>query len=149
MNTQKKLKRDRRFQPCPVDDNDERFPNGIFDFNITKMVEFIDSNRDKVTLENVDVNSTRTGLTTHLDESTIESANLSAPVILAEISPGKYNLIDGHHRLEKAFRLGKPTLPAYKLTAPQHIPFLTTQRAYDAYMEYWNEKVKDIQRYGL
>jgi len=149
MNTRgnhKKLRRDRKFQPCPVEENDERFPNGIFDFNITKMVAFIERNRDQVALGKVDVNSTRSGLTTHLDESTIESADLSAPIILAEISPGRYNLIDGHHRLERAFRLGKETLPAYKLTASQHIAFLTSQRAYDAYVDYWNEKVEIQQQ---
>jgi hypothetical protein len=29
-----KLKLDRNFQPCPLDDGEEAYPNGIFEFNI-------------------------------------------------------------------------------------------------------------------
>ena len=35
--TTRKLKTNRRFTPCPIDDEDELYPNGIFVFNITKM----------------------------------------------------------------------------------------------------------------
>ncbi|MEI8013086.1 MAG: hypothetical protein WCI27_11535 [Candidatus Omnitrophota bacterium] len=38
----KKLKIDRKFTPCPVDDEDELFHNGIFVFNITKMIAYIE-----------------------------------------------------------------------------------------------------------
>ena len=55
------------------------------------------------------------------------------PIILAEISPGKYNVIDGNHRIEKAYRLGTERIPAYILTARQHLRFLTTVKAYHAY----------------
>jgi ParB-like chromosome segregation protein Spo0J len=64
------------------------------------------------------------------------------PIILAEISPGKYNVIDGNHRIEKAYRLGTERIPAYILTARQHLRFLTTVKAYHAYVEYWNNKIE-------
>jgi hypothetical protein len=37
-----KLKIIKKFTPCPIDDGDELFPNGIFEFNITKMLSFIE-----------------------------------------------------------------------------------------------------------
>jgi hypothetical protein len=51
-----KLKIDNAFTPCPVADGDELFPNGIFEFNITKMVEYIQNDPDIVT-EEVGVNN--------------------------------------------------------------------------------------------
>jgi len=51
---------------------------------------------------------------------------VSKPVILAEIAPDQYNLIDGNHRAEKAVRHGLEELKAYRLSAAQHIQFLTS-----------------------
>jgi hypothetical protein len=64
------------------------------------------------------------------------------PVILAEISPGHYNLIDGNHRMEKARRIGVGSILAYKLDVNQHLKFLTEKKAYLSYIEYWNGKCK-------
>ena len=63
---------------------------------------------------------------------------------MAEIAPGRYNAIDGNHRLEKARRLGLETLMAYRLGPEQHLWFLTTEQGYLAYIEYWNGKLKDL-----
>ena len=52
-----------------------------------------------------------------------------------------YVCVDGHHRLEKAKRLGLQTLPAVVLRMEQHYPFLYA--GYDQYVEYWNGKLKD------
>jgi len=73
----------------------------------------------------------------------VDSTDISTPVILAEISPGRYNLIDGNHRMEKARRMGVKNLVAYKLNVEQHIPFLTSKKAYLAYIEYWNSKLRN------
>ena len=35
------------------------------------------------------------------------------------------------------------TVPAYKLSADQVIKFLTTSKAYEAFVEYWNGKIKE------
>ena len=117
-----KLKLDKKFEPCLADDNDEIFPNGFFQFNITKMIDFISPN---------------------LDEETIQKAQALKPIILAEISPGNYNVIDGNHRLEKAFRDGLKEISAYRLTVDQHQKFLTSIKSYEAYVRYWNQKVED------
>jgi len=48
-----------------------------------------------------------------LDESHLAGIDLSQPVILAEIAPGRFNVIDGNHRMEKARRSGiHPGVPA-------------------------------------
>jgi ParB/Sulfiredoxin domain len=135
------LRADGNFIPCPVDDGDELFPNGIFEFNITKMLEYIQQNPDDITLEEVAVTDLSERISS-INESHTDSVEISRPVILAEISPGRYNLIDGNHRLEKARRTGTKSLKAYKLNSRQHIRFLTSQKTYAAYIEYWNSKLK-------
>ncbi len=70
------------------------------------------------------------------------SVEISRPVILAEISPGQYNLIDGNHRMERARREGIKSMLAYRLNVEQHMKFLTSKKAYVAYIAYWNSKLK-------
>lgn len=136
----KRLRMNDHFEPCPVADGDELYPNGIFEFNITRMVEYIQGNSDGVALEEIAV-SDFPKASSFLDESYIDSVEVTRPVILAEISPGRYNLIDGHHRIEKARRMGINSVRAYKLTAEQHIRFLISKEAYVAYVRYWNSKL--------
>lgn len=88
----KKLKLDKKFRPCLSDEGDELFPNGLFEFNITKMLEFIHENKDQIFFKNLEVKSYRRGLSC-LNEDTILTAQVSNP---------KYNVIDGNHRLERA-----------------------------------------------
>jgi hypothetical protein len=134
------LRPDPCFCPCPVDDGDELFPNGIFVFNVTRMLKHIENTLADVELVEIPVCEHEQGLSS-LNQSHVASSDLSRPVVLAEISPGQYNLIDGHHRVEKALRQGSNTLPAYKLTVMQHIRFLTSKEAYLSYVDYWNGKV--------
>ncbi len=137
---------DNQFRPLPVDDGDELFPNGIFEFNISKLTAFIQSNLGQFIPEEIEVQSLHKFTANNLNELTIKTANLSEPIILAEISPGRFNVIDGHHRLEKAHRYDIEKITAYRVYAEQHIAFLTSVRAYSAYLEYWNLKVDDYNR---
>lgn len=139
--------RDVDFTPCPVADGDELFPNGIFVFNVTKMNEYIQEYPDSITLEEVAVSDFPKDFSS-VNESHVDFGDISKPVVLAEISPGRYSLIDGNHRMEKARRMGIDCVQAYKLNVAQHIRFLTTKRAYLAYIEYWNEKVKAMGKRG-
>ena len=107
-----------------------------------KLIEYIEKFSDNILLEEVAVCDFFKGFSS-INESHIDSAEISKPVILAEISPGHYNLIDGNHRMEKARRLGINNVQAYKLDVSQHIRFLTTKKAYVAYVEYWNSKLKE------
>lgn len=55
----KELKLDKGFTPLPVDDGDELFPNGIFEFNVTKMLAFIEANPEKFLAGNAEVEPLR------------------------------------------------------------------------------------------
>ncbi|MCB2181260.1 MAG: ParB/RepB/Spo0J family partition protein [Desulfobulbaceae bacterium] len=138
------LKVDNDFIPCPVSSGDELFPNGIFVFNITKILEYIKKNPDGITLQKVKVSDFFKEFS-YINKSHMDSVEISRPVILAEISPGQYNLIDGNHRMEKARRMGISSMPAYRLNVEQHMKFLTSKKAYVAYIEYWNSKLKSLK----
>ena len=140
-NKAKKLKPDNKFKPCPVNDGDELYPNGIFVFNITKMNEYLEHNQNKFDLVEIAVADFPKCFSS-INETHVGSVSVLRPVILAEISPGHYNLIDGNHRVEKARRTGIRHLLAYKLNVHQHIKFLTELEAYLSYVEYWNGKIK-------
>lgn len=139
-----RLALDPRFRPCEAQGGEELYPNGIFEFNITRLLSYI-ATSGKFRPESVSLSEIVYGGTSpELNELTIASAALSRPVILAEISPGRYNLIDGNHRLAKARRQGVPSIAAYRIRCPENVAFLTSTRAYEAYIEYWNSKVDDI-----
>jgi len=135
----RKLKKDNEFIPCPEDNGDEFYPNGIFVFNITKMTEYILNHQDIFIAEEVTIKEFHKFLS--INESHIDSVDISKPVILAEIAPGRYNLIDGQHRVEKAHRLGIEKIKAYRITPDHHIRFLNSKFAYEKYVEYWNDKL--------
>lgn len=135
------LKVDNDFTPCPADVGDELYPNGIFEFNITKILEYIHNNPGNIAIEEIEVSDFSKSFSS-INKAHVDTVEISAPVIVAEIAPGRYNLIDGHHRMEKARRMGVKTMPAYKLSVEQHMKFLTSKRAYETYVEYWNNKLK-------
>lgn len=138
----RKLKVDKKFQPMANEEGDELYPNGIFEFNISKLLKFIESHPHQFQPEKTSIKAIRTCPSQNLDESTIKIANLTKPIILAEISPDKFNVIDGNHRLEKAYREGKANIFVYKVRAEHHHVFLTSVTAYKTYVEYWNSKIK-------
>ena len=139
----RKLKIDKKFQPITKEEGDELFPNGIFEFNISKLLIFLEANPHQFQAQKVSVKATRTCPPPNLDESTIQVANLAKPIVLAEISPDRFNVIDGNHRLERAYLEGKDHILAYKVQAEQHIAFLTSVNAYETYVEYWNSKIRE------
>lgn len=139
----RKLKNNRHFTPCPIDDEDEIYPNGIFVFNITKMAEYIQNNN--ITCEEVLVKDFSRG-SSKFTERHLAIVDVTKPVIVAEISPGRYNVIDGNHRMEQARRLEMKTIQAYRISPELHIQFLTTEQGYMAYIKYWNDKLKDLQK---
>lgn len=136
-----KLKLDKGFQPCSAELGDELYPNGIFEFNITRLLSFVAANVDRFPIESSGVADIPNYGSENLDEEAIRTADLIRPILLAEISPGRFNLIDGHHRVARARREGVATLPAYRVACPFHVPFLTSTHAYERYVEYWNGKV--------
>ncbi len=81
----------------------------------------------------------------HINESHLDSVDISKPVILAEIAPGRYNLIDGNHRVEKAFRLGIEKICAFRIHPEHHHRFISNRLGYEKYMDYWNQGLKEAK----
>ena len=132
------------FQPCSAEAGDELYPNGIFEFNITRLLAFIHAHPERFPSEFVGLaDIPGYGGSGSLDEAAVEAADLSRPIVLAEIAPDRYNLIDGHHRVAKARREEVPRLPAHRVRCPEHVAFLTSTGAYETYVEYWNSKLDD------
>jgi len=138
-----KLKFDKKFQAVTVDAEDELFVNGIFVFNVTKLTAHMKANPGQFPLQEVAINSLGK-LCNNLNEYHICSVDLTVPIILAEISPARFSIIDGNHRVEKARRDGIRTLLAYRVGPHHHHRFLTSVTAYKKYVEYWNSKAEDI-----
>src|SRR6266404_6308132 len=140
-----RLRLDKGFQPCPIEPGDEMYPNGIFEFNVTRLLAFVQEHTDRFHVEQVELSEFPDyGNSPHLNEEAVRLADLSRPILVAEIAPGRYSVIDGNHRLAKARRQGAAALPAYRIQCPTHVPFLTSAFAYTKYVEYWNNKVMDL-----
>jgi len=73
--------------------DDELYPNGIFEFNITRLLNYIGAaarlRAELVALRDMPYAATGANLN---ERTILERANLSRPVILAEIAPGQYNV---------------------------------------------------------
>ena len=140
-----KLKLDKKFQTMDVDAGDELFPNGIFEFNITKLIAYVRANQDQFPIELVALD-TLWESPNELGTSPFMPLDLTVPIIVAEISPGRLNVIDGNHRVEEARRKGIKELSAYRVNPNQHRRFLTSVNAYTKFTEYWNSKVAEMSR---
>ena len=104
MKKERTLRLNKNFIPCDAYENEEIYPNGIFHFNISRILEHIISGQLIVQQEDICVpdwyKSHYTG--NDFNKEHLKTVNLDKPVIQAEISPGRFNIIDGNHRLEKA-----------------------------------------------
>ena len=139
-----RLRRDKRFTACAIEPGDEMYPNGIFVFNITRMLAFLSADRVSYPVELIAVASIPDYGARRFDEATVSTADLERPILLAEISPGRFSLIDGNHRMARARREGVVSLPARRIRCPDHLPFLTSVSAYESYVAYWNGKVNEL-----
>jgi len=140
-----KLKYNTNFSPCEVHDDDEIFRNGIFVFNITKILNDIESNVLNPVLIDLDLKQWKNehSLSANINEEHLKQCDISKPIIIAEISPQRYNCIDGNHRLYKAYLENVQYIKAYKLSSPHHINYITDISAYKSYIDYWNSKLED------
>lgn len=134
----------KNFKPLPSEQGEEFYSNGIFVFNISKLIQYIHLNSDIFKAVTVAVNTLNAFKSSDLNESAVRSADISNPIIMAEISPNQFNVIDGHHRLERARREGREVISVYKVLAEHHVRFLNTSEAYQEYVKYWNNKLKEM-----
>mgnify|MGYP006300488065 CR=1 FL=1 len=105
------------------------------------MIEYIEQNPDQILLKNIPIENFSWFASPMLNEDHLVLVDITRPIILAEISPGRYNVIDGNHRLERARRVGAKAISAYRIHVHQHINFLTEKSAYLANVKYWNNKL--------
>jgi hypothetical protein len=131
------------YVPCPVKENDEIFRNGIFHLNISKILEDIRNGKIVVEKEYIDIKEWFRwhGHNSRVDEKHLPTVNIDSMIIQAEIRPGIFSIIDGNHRIEKAFRLGKSSINSYKIMGEQLIPYFITENGYQVFVEYWNSKL--------
>jgi hypothetical protein len=142
------LEVDKNYQCCKPFNEDELCRSGIFVWNITRIHEFIKENKSEFKPTKIDVAKYRHSYS-RINEHHLPSVDLSKPIILAEINPMiEYSVIDGHHRIEKAYREGIKNLYAYKLNVKQQIQFFTSVDSYKAFITYWNEKWITREKYS-
>lgn len=67
--------------------------------------------------------------------------DINKPVLQAEIRPGMFEIIDGNHPMEKAYRENIEFINSYKLKGEQLLAFFTDKRGYEAFVKYWNSKL--------
>lgn len=139
--------------PVVPDDGDEIYCGGVVQINVTALLEWIKDQPLPIAQMPVGIWGSHEGK----NEEYIQAADLTRPIVVAEIAPDYrdyvpdisendwisrgYMCIDGHHRLEKARRLGIEALPAIILRMEQHIPFVYI--GYERYIEYWNRKLQN------
>jgi hypothetical protein len=106
----------KNYQPLPTFEGDVIFRNGIFLFNISSILDDIIAGNLEVEQEQIDVVE---WFNTHwhgrINEEHLPSVQVNQAIVQAEISPGMFSIIDGNHRIEKAFRDGVPYIHSYKL----------------------------------
>jgi len=139
----RKLKLNKNYLPCTANENDEIYPNGIFRFNVTRILEHIGAG--KLEAEKTEINTVewfRTHFRSSVNESHLPSVDVTLPVLQAEIRQDMYEIIDGHHRLEKAYRNNIPVVNSYKLKGELLVEYFIDEQGYMAFVEYWNSKLK-------
>lgn len=137
------LKLNKRYKPIEAIENDEIRSNGIFQWNISKMIDYINQNISSISTSVIDVNEHYNSVKTFggINDDHVNSVDTSIPIIQVEINPSKYLIIDGNHRIIKAYIDGIRFLKSYDLSVDQHIHFFITTKSYTSFVEYWNSKI--------
>ncbi|MHC0036433.1 hypothetical protein [Pseudoneobacillus sp. C159] len=147
MKLKRALKLNEEYVPLPTYEGDEIFPNGIFHFNISRITEHIHDGSLKVKEETIDVSSWfESHYRPFVNEEHLPKVDVSKPVIQAEVRPGEFKIIDGNHRMEKAYREGVSRIDSYKLAGEQLLPYFRKRQGYTAFIDYWNSKLKEDER---
>ena len=142
MSKNRRIKLDENYTPYPTLDDDEIYPNGIFMFTISRITEHIRSGELNAEKEKINVSEWfQSRFHGSVNEEHLPTVDVSKPVIQAEIRPGTFEIIDGNHRMERAFRDGIEFIDSYKIRGEQLLPYCADARGYKAFVEYWNSKL--------
>ena len=124
----------------------EIYKNGIFNFFISKILEDIENGIFTQKMERINIEKWKKTHCTNnsLNEEHLKMVNTKKPIIQAEISIGRFEIIDGNHRFEKALRDGKKTINSYKIYVEELIPYFYDQKGYECFVKYWNSKLDEL-----
>lgn len=124
----------------------EIYKNGIFNFFISKILEDIENGVFEPKMERINIEKWKKTHCTNnsLNEEHLKMVNTKKPIIQAEISIGRFEIIDGNHRFEKALRDGKKTINSYKIYVEELIPYFYDQKGYECFVKYWNSKLNEL-----
>lgn len=143
MDKKRKIKLSKNYIPLPVREGDEIYPNGIFNFSISRILEHILSGELEVKKEQLNIKKWfKTHFRGSVNEDHLLTVDVTKPVVQAEIRPDMFEIIDGNHRMEKAYRDGLETIDSYKIMGEQLLPYFADERGYKAFVEYWNSKLE-------
>jgi hypothetical protein len=138
----RKIKLNKNYQPLPVYEGDEIFRNGIFLFNISRILDDINAGILQVEEEQIHVEEWfRTNWHGSINEEHLPTVDVTKTVLQAEIRPGMFKIIDGNHRMERAFRERIMHIHSYKLKGEQLLPYFKKVEGYAAFVDYWNSKL--------
>lgn len=143
----RKLKLNKKFEP--VSTFPEEICGAFLQFNITAIVNDIASKKLIVEKKRIYINKwfkEHFMDSSGIDKDHLPLANLSVPVIQAEIRIEKYEIIDGNHRMQKAFESGRTYIDSYQLKGEQLANYLISKEQYESYVRYWNDKFDDYIR---
>ena len=145
MKIKRKITVIKNYTPFPVVEDDEIFSNGIFRFNISKIVDHIQTGEIKVEQERINIKEWYKSHHFHgtINEEHLPTVDVNKTIIQAEISPNVFTIIDGNHRMEKAYREGITYIDSYKLMCEQFLPYFVDIHGYEAFVDYWNSKLKE------
>lgn len=135
------------FRPCPVREGDEIRANGIFLFNITRMLADIESGALSAVPTRMRIPDRDGGITgSHIREDHLPSVDPAKPILLGEINEGNLILLDGNHRFEKARRMNMEWIDAVQVAGEDLIPYFTTMQGQKSFVSYWNQKLEQHER---
>jgi hypothetical protein len=128
-----------------MSDEIEIYPNGIFQFSISMILEDIESGLFAPKMERINIEKWRKTHTTSsgLNEEHLQCVDTKKPIIQAEIRIGKFEIIDGNHRFEKAFMDGKKTINSYIIYGEELVKYFYDVKGYACFVKYWNSKLEE------
>lgn len=143
----RKMKLNKKF--TPISETAEEVYGGFLQFNISAIIEDIASKKLIVDKKRIHIknwfkeHSIEFGV---INKEHLPSVDLSVPIIQAELRINKYEIIDGNHRMQKAFDNGRIYINSYQIKGEQLANYLMSKEQYESYIRYWNEKVDCYMR---
>ena len=128
---------------CFPDNGEEWFWLSIFGYSISQIWKDIEVNPKLFLCGKALVKDCSRYGKDNLNPEYVKQADLNKPLILVEIAPDRYEVMDGFYCIAKALQQGMDYLPAYYLTSEQAAAYLDSEENYARYLDYWNRKVED------